>query len=222
MPVNCEQLKKEDIHRILENVLYEFPLTAIEFYSPRWVELLPADNRMKQEIITKIRELMQDYNTIRDVLEKPVQLESDYIRRCKTDAVELSDGVVKIQLEAEDSYYYEMLTELAGEPIQDEDQLIGKLRDFASMKHEYEKVLDAVHMVRMKGYGVVTPDKEEILLEKPELIRHGNKFGVKIKATSPSIHMIRANIETEIAPIVIIPFTRYTYISNFCSIFCFS
>lgn len=99
MPVNCEQLKKEDIHRILENVLYEFPLTAIEFYSPRWVELLPADNRMKQEIITKIRELMQDYNTIRDVLEKPVQLESDYIRRCKTDAVELSDGVVKIQLE---------------------------------------------------------------------------------------------------------------------------
>ena len=202
MPVNCEQLKKEDIHRILENVLYEFPLTAIEFYSPRWVELLPADNRMKQEIITKIRELMQDYNTIRDVLEKPVQLESDYIRRCKTDAVELSDGVVKIQLEAEDSYYYEMLTELAGEPIQDEDQLIGKLRDFASMKHEYEKVLDAVHMVRMKGYGVVTPDKEEILLEKPELIRHGNKFGVKIKATSPSIHMIRANIETEIAPIV--------------------
>lgn len=202
MPVNCEQLKKEDIHRILENVLYEFPLTAIEFYSPRWVELLPADNRMKQEIITEIRKLMQDYNTIRDVLEKPIQLEGDYIRRCKTDGVELSDGVVRIQLEAEDSYYYEMLTELVGEPIQDEDQLIGKLRDFASMKHEYEKVLDAVHMVRMKGYGVVTPDKEEILLEKPELIRHGNKFGVKIKATSPSIHMIRANIETEIAPIV--------------------
>ncbi len=202
LPVNCEQLKKEDIHRILENVLYEFPLTAIEFYSPRWVELLPADNRMKQEIITEIRKLMQDYNTIRDVLEKPIQLEGDYIRRCKTDGVELSDGVVRIQLEAEDSYYYEMLTELVGEPIQDEDQLIGKLRDFASMKHEYEKVLDAVHMVRMKGYGVVTPDKEEILLEKPELIRHGNKFGVKIKATSPSIHMIRANIETEIAPIV--------------------
>ena len=102
----------------------------------------------------------------------------------------------------EESYYYEMLTEMVGETIADEYQLISKLKSFAAMKHEYTKVLDAVNMVRIKGYGVVTPDREEIVLEKPELIKHGNKFGVKIKASSPSIHMIRANIETEIAPIV--------------------
>ena len=102
----------------------------------------------------------------------------------------------------EEAYYYEMLTEMVGEPIADEYQLINKLKNFAAMKHEYAKVLDAVNMVRMKGYGVVTPDRDEIILEKPELIKHGNKFGVKIKASSPSIHMIRANIETEIAPIV--------------------
>ena len=200
--VNCEQLKKEDINMLLENVLYEFPISALEFYMPKWVEMLPMDNRMKQDMVDRARVLMKEYNTIRDVLEKPIALESQYIRRCKTDTVSLSDGVIRITIDVEESYYYEMLTEMVGESITDEYQLISRLKDFAAMKHEYTKVLDAVNMVRIKGYGVVTPDKEEIVLEKPELIKHGNKFGVKIRASSPSIHMIRANIETEIAPIV--------------------
>ena len=200
--VNCEQLKKEDINMLLENVLYEFPIASMEFYMPKWVELLPSDNRMKQDLIAGVKALMKDYTVIRDALERPVTLESEYIKRCKTDAVRLSDGVIRIQLDVEESYYYEMLTEMVGEPIRDEYQLIGKLKSFVAMKNEYTKVLDAVNMVRIKGYGVVTPDKDEIVLEKPELIKHGNKFGVKIRASSPSIHMIRANIETEIAPIV--------------------
>lgn len=200
--VNCEQLKKEDIHMILENVLYEFPISAMEFYMPKWVEMLAEDNRMKQDLVEKVKLIMKDYSTIRDVLEKPVNLESEYIRRCKTDTVSLSDGCIRVTLDVADSYYYEMLTEMVGENIADEYQLISKLKSFAAMKHEYNKVLDAVNMVRIKGYGVVTPDKDEIVLERPELIKHGNKFGVKIKASSPSIHMIRANIETEIAPIV--------------------
>lgn len=202
LPVNCEQLKKDDILKILENILYEFPLAAMEFYMPKWVEMLPNDNRMKQDFIEKVKILMKDYDTIRDVLDKPVQMESEYVKRCKTDGIRLSDGVIKIMLDIDDAYYYEMLTEMVGESIADEYQLIGKLREFAAMKKEYSRVLNAVNAVRMKGYGVVTPDKEEIVLDKPEIIRHGNKFGVKIKAVSPSIHMIRANIETEIAPIV--------------------
>ncbi len=202
MTVNCEQLKKDDINKILENILYEFPLAAIEFYMPKWVEMLPNDNRMKQDIIEKVRDIMKDYDTVRDVLEQPIQLSSEYIKRCKADAIRLYDGIVRIVLDVDEAYYYEMLTEMVGESIADEYQLIHKLKEFASMKKEYAKVLDAVNMVRMKGYGVVTPEKEEIMLNKPELIRHGNKFGVKIRATSPSIHMIRANIETEIAPIV--------------------
>lgn len=200
--VNCEQLKKDDINMLLENVLYEFPISSMEFYMPKWVEMLPEENRMKQDLVQKVKLLMKDYNTIRNVLEKPVTLESEYIKRCKTDAVSLSDGCIRITLDVEEAYYYEMLTEMVGESIADEYQLISKLKSFAAMKHEYAKVLDAVNMVRIKGYGVVTPDKDEIVLEKPELIKHGNKFGVKIKASSPSIHMIRANIETEIAPIV--------------------
>ena len=200
--VNCEQLKKEDINMLLEKVLYEFPISSLEFYMPKWVELLPNDNRMKQDIIENVKLLMKDYSTIRNVLDNPIALDSEYIKRCKTDTVRLSDGVIRVQLDVEDAYYFEMLTEMVGEPIADEYQLISKLKSFAAMKHEYAKVLDAVNMVRMKGYGVVTPDRDEIVLEKPELIKHGNKFGVKIKASSPSIHMIRANIETEIAPIV--------------------
>ena len=200
--VNCEQLKKDDINMLLENVLYEFPIASMEFYMPKWVELLPSDNRMKQDLIAGVKALMKDYTVIRDALERPATLESEYIKRCKTDAVRLSDGVIRIQLDVEEAYYYEMLTEMVGEPIRDEYQLISKLKSFVAMKNEYTKVLDAVNMVRIKGYGVVTPDKDEIVLEKPELIKHGNKFGVKIRASSPSIHMIRANIETEIAPIV--------------------
>lgn len=202
LPVNCEQLKKEDIHEILEHVLYEFPISAMEFYMPKWVEMLPGDNRMKQEIIECVRTLMKDYERIRDVLEHPVQMESDYVKRCKMDGIHLDNGIIRVQMDVDEAYYYEMLSEMIGEKIQDEYQLIAKLREFSAMQKEYSKVLHAVNMVRGKGYGVVTPEKDEIRLEKPELIRHGNKFGVKIKAISPSIHMIRANIETEIAPIV--------------------
>ena len=202
LPVNCEQLKKEDIHRILEQILYEFPISVMEFYMPKWVEMLPADNRMKQELIEKAFALMKTYDTVRDVVSNPVQMDSQYIKRTKTDSVNMSDGSIKVLLDVDDCYYYEMLSEMIGEDITDEYQLIGKLKEFAAMKKEYAKVLSAVNSVRMKGYGVVTPEKGEITLNQPELIKHGSKFGVKIKAVSPSIHMIRANIETEIAPIV--------------------
>lgn len=202
LPVNCEQLKKDDIHHILEKILYEFPIAAMEFYMPKWVEMLPCDNRMKMDIIEKVKALMKDYDTVRDVLEKPVEIVSDFVKRCKTDGIQLADGIIRVMLDVDEKYYYEMLTEMVGETITDEYQLINKLREFAVMKKEYSKVLNAVNAVRMKGYGVVTPERQEIVLDKPELIKHGNKFGVKIKAVSPSIHMIRANIETEIAPIV--------------------
>ncbi|MDR0963636.1 MAG: stage IV sporulation protein A [Clostridium sp.] len=202
LPVNCEQLKKDDIHMILENILYEFPISVMEFYMPKWVEMLPTENRMKQEMIGKVKDCMKEYNTVRDAIDKPLDLGSEFVKRTKTDSVKMSDGSVKVNLDVDESYYYEMLTDMIGEDIQDEYQLLGKLKEFSAMKREYAKVLNAVNMVRMKGYGVVTPEKTEITLNSPELIKHGNKFGVKIKAFSPSIHMIRANIETEIAPIV--------------------
>ena len=148
--------------------------------------MLPVDHAVKQDLLRQIRELMNSYDRIRDVAGHPVELQGDYIQSCKMEPVQLWNGIVPVQVEN----------------VEDEYQLLNKLKELAEMKKEYTKVQDALSMVKIKGYGVVTPDREDIALEKPELIRHGNKFGVKIKASSPSIHMIRANIETEIAPIV--------------------
>lgn len=206
LPVNCEQLKKEDIHNIMEQVLYEFPITRMEFYMPKWVEMLPKDNRMKTDIVNGVKEMMKDINVVKDLRKKQedgqIPIHSDYVKRLKVDGVNLADGSVKMQMDVDNAYYYEMLSELVGDEINGEYQLISKLKELSAMKKEYSKVLNAVQAVRYKGYGVVTPERSEIKLAKPELIRHGNKFGVKIKAESPSIHMIRANIETEISPIV--------------------
>ncbi len=202
MPINCAQLKSADIAKVLENILYEFPISSVEFYMPKWVEMLPGTNKMKIDLIEKIRELMNGYQTIKDVMEHPIAIDSPYVKSCTVKAVQPSDGVVKITLETDEAVYYEMLTDMIGEEIKDEYQLIGLLKNYSEMKNEYGKVMEAVNMVKMCGYGVVTPVRDEIQLEKPQVIRNNNKYGVKIKASSPSIHLIRANIETEIAPIV--------------------
>ena len=202
MPVNCEQLKREDVNRIMENVLYEFPLTMVEFYMPKWVEMLPFGHRMKQDIIAQIRKVMDGLSNIRDITTSSFMPESEYIKKCKLDGINMSDGSVRVTLDVDDSYYYEMISDLVGEEITSEYQMLATLKEMAGMKREYTKVLHALEAVRYKGYGVVMPDRGEIMLEKPELIRQGNKFGVKIKAESPSIHMIKASIETEISPIV--------------------
>lgn len=202
LPVNCEQLKKEDIHYIMESILYEFPISIMEFSIPKWVEMLPNNNHLKSDIIDKVRTLLNELNTIRDVSDRNFDLNSEYVNQCILEQINLADGTISLRIEVKDSYYYEMLSELVGEEIRSEYHMIKLLQDMSKMKQEYIKVQHAMEAVRYKGYGVVTPERAEIRLESPEVIRHGNKFGVKIKADSPSIHMIRANIETEIAPIV--------------------
>ena len=116
--------------------------------------------------------------------------------------INMADGCIRVVLDMDDQYYYEMLSEMVGEKIGGEYELMQTLKEMAEMKREYSRVLSAMQAVRSKGYGVVLPDREEIRLERPEVIRHGSKYGVKIKAESPSLHFIRANVVTEIAPIV--------------------
>lgn len=202
MTVNCEQLRKEDIIRILEQILYEFPISAMEFYYPKWVEMLPVDNPLRSEMLTKVKGLMKDCDKLRDITQEDVDWESVYIKKGRTDHIGLSDGVVRFSLEPAEDYYYKLLTDMVGEEISDPYQLMRILKSYSAMKQEYDKVLTALDQVRDTGYGVVIPDKSEIKMEEPEIIHQGNKYGVKIKAVSPSIHMIRANIETELAPIV--------------------
>lgn len=202
MTVNCAQLKEDDIRHIMEKVLYEFPVTMVEFYMPKWVEMLPATHKMKADMISHIREMMNGINTIRDVVEHPISLQGDYIRRCLVENINMADGCIRVVLDMDDRYYYEMLSDMIGETIGSEYQLVQILKEMAEMKKEYTRVQAAMQSVRSKGYGVVLPQRGEIRLERPEVIRHGNKFGVKIKAESPSLHFIKANVVTEIAPIV--------------------
>lgn len=202
LAMNVEQLRREHFTEILEQIMYEFPVAVVDFLTPKWMDLLAINHPMKQDMIAKLKEVMGKIRTIRDIIEQELTLTGEYIRRCKLDHVDIAKGMAAYQLEIDSSYYYAMLSQLTGENITGEYQLIQLLTAMAKMKREYDKVRQALESVRQKGYGVVTPEKDEISLETPTVIRHGNKYGVKIKAQSPSIHLIKANIETEIAPIV--------------------
>lgn len=202
LSVNCEQLRKDDVIRILEKILYEFPVRQVEFYIPKWVELLPVSHYLKSDILQQIRNIMGNLQYIRDIKIENLQVDSEYVKSTSLEDVNLSNGVVKVRMEMKEPYYYQVMSEMTGVSINSEYQLIHTLKELAKMKEEYVKVQQAIESVRGSGYGVVIPEKNEITLEEPVVIRQGNKFGVKIKSASPSIHMIKANIETEIAPIV--------------------
>ena len=202
LPVNCEQLKKEDIGRILELVLKEFPVTEVDFFIPRWMEMLPADHWMKEQILGACRHFMGNVRRMKDIPPTWREEECPVLNRIDLGKMNLSDGTVRVQVNPADGYYYQVLSDFSGLDIEDEYQLMHHLREFSSMRKEYQKVLNALVQVRMKGYGVVTPDRSEIVLDEPTVIKHGNKYGVKMKAEAPSLNLIKAHIQTEIAPIV--------------------
>jgi stage IV sporulation protein A len=201
-PVNCEQLRKEDVNTILKGILYEFPIAKIDFYLPKWVEMLEGNNRIKENVISNAKSVLNEINRTKDVMDYKFHPEGSFITRMKLDGMQLENGTASIHMDIDDKYYYENMSEMTGIEVNGEYQLISMIKELAAKHKEYEQVADAMQAVRMKGYGVVTPQLSDIRMEEPVLIRHGNKFGVKMKAISPSIHMIKANIETEIAPIV--------------------
>lgn len=200
--VDCEQLQEADIHRIMEMVLFAFPVSEIKFYIPKWVEMLSADHRIKEELFAYVRMVMDRLNVIKDVEACISNPKSDYITSVKVREISMDTGVVTVEIAVDSTYYYEMLSEMTGSNISGEYELLSLLKEMSELKKEYEIVKDALTAVRLKGYGVVSPEKCDIRLEDPVIIKQGNKFGVKIHSEAPSIHMIKANIETEIAPIV--------------------
>ncbi len=202
LPVNCEQLKKEDISAILDSVLREFPISEFDLFIPKWAEMLPLSHPVKEALLDVMKAAMNQASYMKEVKEKDFNQESPYIKQVKLDKIELSDGRILLNAQIDDSHYYKLLSDMTGLPIKGEYELVRSMKEFAGMKKEYEKVEGALESVRKKGYGVVAPSREEIELAEPQVIRHGNKFGVKMDAKCPSIHMIKANIETEIAPIV--------------------
>ena len=202
MAINCLQMKKEDIFKVLKKGLFEFPITSMEFFVPKWVESLAFTHPMKQEIVTKIKEFVSNFSKMHDLVQQETQIDSSYIKRCNRMEMSMAEGKVSYSLDMDEKYYYEMLSEITGVEIKNQYQLLDLLKEYAMQKKEYQKVLNAINEVRRNGYSVVMPEINEVDIQEPQLVKHGNKYGVEIKADSPSIHMIKANIGTKIAPIV--------------------
>lgn len=212
IPVNCQQMHKEDILSVLKAVLLEFPVNRLDFFVPQWTQMLPADHPVKKAMIQTAARMLEPVERIKDIYRfgdgKPLsevmneQVETPYFKEIVIGNVDLSTGCAGIRMDIDNRYYFAYISEMTGVEINGEYQLISLLQGLSKMKSEYEKVGDAMNAVEQKGYGVVMPALSDIRMEDPVLIQHGGKYGVKMRATSPSIHMIKANIETEIAPIV--------------------
>jgi stage IV sporulation protein A len=201
--VNCAQMRIEDVHMIMEHILYEFPVCEIGINIPRWVEALDDVHQLKVDMINAIKEAFSGVEKLREAKACIGQFEKyDFIQKAYVDKVNLGRGKVLVEIRTLDGLFYKVLSETTGLEIEGEHKLVSLMRDLARIKREYERVEYALHEVKVKGYGIVTPKLEEFSLDEPEIIKHGNRFGVKLRASAPSIHMIRADIETEVAPLV--------------------
>jgi stage IV sporulation protein A len=202
VPVNCMQLGAEDITSIMEHIVSSFPANIIYFSMPKWLELLPADNEIRQGVIQSVQDYLSKLSSMRDVTEARKQLAGDYIDRLDITEIHREDGVVTIRIHIKDEYYYGMLSDMTGMPIANEAEFLQTIRALAAGRKECESLGTAWNEVKESGYGIVYPQAEQIRISDPELIKHGNKYGVKLKATAPSTQLIKADIEIEIAPIV--------------------
>ena len=202
LAINCLRLNEMDVNNILENILFEFPITEIVYNVPKWLEIMDFENELMKYIVNFSKDVLSKIIKIKDIKKLKLQPDGEYIKGAQMASVELSNGKLVFNYDIDEKYYYDMLTNMTGTKIKNQLQLIKMVREMASQRSNYIKVNEAISKVRNTGYGIVTPDKEEIVLENPELIRSGNKYGVKIKATAPSIHFVKANILTEISPII--------------------
>lgn len=201
--VNISQLKQEDITNILEKALYEFPVKQVNLSLPKWIETLDINHWLKQSLIEDSKKIINNIDKLHNIKEVLDDLEdNENIKKAYIEKINLGEGVGNVEINLHDNLFYNVLSETTDMNINSEYELISTIKLLSEAKKEYDKVKYAMEEVKRKGYGVVTPSLDEMILEKPELIKHGSKYGIKIKAIAPSFHLIRADIETEVAPIV--------------------
>ena len=202
IPVNCLALNAEDITGIMDRIVASFPANVIYFSLPKWVELLPADSEITQGVIHSVQDYLSNISSMKDVLEERKNISSEYINQFEIEELHRENGEVCIKICIKDNYYYGMLSDMTGINITNEEEFLSAVRTMAAGRRECETVGNAWKEVKEEGYGVVYPQPEQIRISDPELVKHGNKYGVKLKATAPSTQLIKADIEIEIAPIV--------------------
>ena len=203
MSINCEQLTADDINSMFASLLYEFPVEEIKISFPKWVNSLDYNHPLKSQLFEQIKNAFIDVSALKDISNCVSAIEStDIISKTFIDNIMLGTGKVCITINLKNELFYKVLSEITGLEITNEGELFSIMHDLADTKKKYDKISSALEDVKRKGYGIVTPSIDELVLEEPEMVKQGSRFGVKLRATAPSIHLIRANIETEVSPIV--------------------
>ena len=203
VPTDCENLSRDNIDEIFGRVLYEFPIDRVNISFPRWVDGLPEDHWLKEELYDEIKNTFKDVSILKQIDNRITNLQdTDVISNSVINEIQLGTGSINITINLLDNLFYKVLTEISKVPITNEGELFSTMISFANVKKEYDKIAVALQEVNTKGYGIVSPSIDELLLEEPEMVKQGSRYGVKLRAKAPSIHMIRADIETEVSPIV--------------------
>ena len=203
IPINCAELSIEDINNIFSKVLYEFPAQRIAIKFPKWIDGLDFNHPLKSELMAEIKDAFNDANVLKDVSNCSQKIsKTEIIENTIVQDIQLGSGIVNIKIELKDELFYKILSEMTGVEIENEGDLFGIISELSTTKKRYDKISYALDEVERKGYGIVTPSIDELELEEPEMVKQGSRFGVKLKATAPSIHMIKTNVTTEVSPIV--------------------
>ena len=199
IPINCLELNLDDINLIFSKLLYEFMIERVEVKFPRWIDGLDINNELKLDLFENVKRSFENAVRLKDVNENYLKLEEcENIKRASIEEINLGTGIVTVNAELKDSLFYTVLSDITGVTIKNEGELFSCISSFAKVKKDYDKMAYAIHEVNEKGYGIVTPGIEDLILEEPEIVKQGSKYGVKLKAKAPSIHMIRINTETEV------------------------
>lgn len=203
MPVNCLKLSVDDIKNLLSKILYEFPVKEIGVKFPIWINTLPITHWLRSDLIKLIRDNTDDLERIRDVYNFTKFIaNNEHIEKTKVSDINLGTGSAEIQLTVDNKLFYKVLNESTGLTLKGEEELLTTLIDLSKVKKDYSRIKDALDEVEATGYGIVMPSIEELSLEEPEIMRQGGRYGVRLRASAPSIHMMKANITTEVSPIV--------------------
>ena len=203
VPLNVLAMDEEDIENVMETVLYDFPLNEIRINLPKWVEGLERNHWIKNNIIFTLKQSIAEIGKLRDVdsIVKGFS-ELEFLEDTEVENVELGEGVISIDLTAKQDLFYNVLEEKSGFKIDGDHQLLNLVTKLSRVKNEYDKIESALYDAKTKGYGVVAPSLDELSLEEPEIIKQGKQYGIKLRANAPSLHIIKADISTEVSPIV--------------------
>ena len=203
LALSAATMGEDEVLGVLREALFEFPVHEVNVNLPSWVMVLDEKHWLRSSFENAVRDTVKDIRRLRDV-DRVVQQFSnyDFISRAGLSGMNMGQGVAEIDLYAPDELYDRVLTEIVGTEIRGKDHLLQLMQEFVHAKREYDRFADALEMVKTTGYGIAAPTLEEMQLDEPEIIRHGSRFGVRLKATAPSIHMIRVDVESEFAPII--------------------